>query len=79
MAYKLHHLEIHPAETGHIVEHHFEAQKKGNAFMERPEPEKHVFGDGEGEEMLTHVASTLGIKHEGEMAAEEEEAGKAGK
>lgn len=51
---ELDHLRIHKAENGgHIVEHHFSSFEH--------EPEKHVFGQDEGPELLDHVADHMGI------------------
>lgn len=55
------HIEIHPADGGgHIVEHHFEHR----GFGEVHEPEKHVFGKEQSDDMLDHVSSTLGLDKE---------------
>lgn len=60
----LDHLRIKPAENGgHIVEHHFEHEGHYH------EPEPHVFGAGEHEKMLAHVANALKLPEPG---AEEE-------
>lgn len=62
----LDHLRVHEAENGgHMVEHHFES-------MEHP-PEQHVFGEGQGGEMMDHIREHMGIeaepeKHDIEMA-----------
>ena len=58
------HIEIHPVEEGgHIVEHHYKpaSSSKSGAFMDRPEPTKHVFGKGEGKAMMNHLSEHLGI------------------
>jgi hypothetical protein len=48
------HLRISPAENGgHVVEHHFTHYDH--------EPEQHVFGKGQGHEMLAHVAQHMGV------------------
>lgn len=61
---KLDHVRIEPAENGgHTVEHHFEHQDGPYR-----EPEQHVFGKGEHEKMLAHVANALKLP---EPAAEE--------
>lgn len=72
---RLKRMEIEPAENGgHTVTHHGKPKmtKDRNAHsgmaMGYQEPERHVFGKGEGHEMLAHVANHLGIdeKDEGE-------------
>jgi hypothetical protein len=63
-AMKIAHMHIEPAQGGgHVVEHHFKPKMKGGsgAFMEHSEPAKHVFGKGEGEQMLAHLKKHLGI------------------
>lgn len=77
-------IEIEPSENGgHTVTHHMKAMpmhssKHGMMPGAYHEPEKHVFGEGEGHEMLAHVANHLGIEagmgeseHEDEEGAEE--------
>ena len=61
--HELHHIEIHPAENGgHTVEHHYKpTSTKSGAFMERPEPEIHVFGKSEHNKMISHLKEHLGI------------------
>lgn len=67
-AKELHHVEITPAENGgHTVAHHFKYE--GGEYHE---PEEHVFGKGEHEKMLAHVANALKLP---EPAEEEEEEG----
>jgi len=77
-AMAMEHMRITPAENGgHVVEHHFKPSMKGSgAFMERKEPESHVFGVGEGTKMMSHLKKHLGIgaapspkTEEGEMVA----------
>lgn len=66
---ELSHLRVSAAENGgHIVEHHFEHNG------EYHEPEQHVFGEGEHEKMLAHVANALKLPEPG--AEEEEQDGK---
>ncbi len=62
-AVKIEHMRITPAENGgHVVEHHFAPKmQKTGAFMEHQEPEKHVFGPGDGHKMIAHVKKHLGI------------------
>lgn len=70
MTKQLERIEIHPAKNGgHTVRHEFQRQpnKKGGSmssgvYMERPEPEEHVFGPGDGAAMMAHVAKNLGVK-----------------
>ena len=53
----LSHMEIKEGEDGgHIVSHHFE-------HYDHP-AEHYPFGEGEGREMLTHVAKHMGVKVE---------------
>lgn len=70
---RLKRMEIDPAENGgHTVTHH----KKEKMVRDRgahsgmsmgyQEPERHVFGSGEGHEMLAHVANHLGIQEKDE-------------
>jgi hypothetical protein len=55
----LDHIRIHHADNGgHIVEHSFNSE--GGMYHE---PERHVFGDGEGDKMLAHVAKHMKVKH----------------
>ena len=62
-------IEIEPAANGgHTVTHHYKesvTHSKKNGLMPRyEEPEQHVFGEGEGHEMLAHVANHLKIPAE---------------
>lgn len=51
----LDHLRIKAGEKGgHVVEHHFENYEHA--------PETHPFGDGQGIDMLTHVAKAMKVK-----------------
>jgi len=75
---KLTRMEIEPAENGgHTVTHHLKAMpshsSKMGMGMQYHEPEKHVFGEGEGHEMLAHVANHLGIKAEESDKVENED------
>lgn len=56
-------IEIEPdGQGGHMVHTHFrEKPGKANEPMPYTEPEKKVFGDGQGHDMLAHVANHLGI------------------
>jgi len=59
---KLHHLEVSRGKNrGFIVTHHF--QTGGMHFHE---PEDHVFGESEGQDMLDHVAKHMQVEHPGE-------------
>lgn len=58
---KFHHLEVHKAENGYQVTHHF---SDGNGETYRHQPETHVFPDKEG--VLEHLDSALEDKAEGE-------------
>ena len=63
---EIHRIEIEPAENGgHTVTHHFKpTEKPGKGLSydyDRPRSETHVFGKGEGHEMLAHVANHLQI------------------
>ena len=77
----LHHIEIYPGENGgHRVVHEFNrapANQKGaihgGMYMERPEPEEHLFGKAEGSKVLAHVANALGLKNEAKEEASEGE------
>lgn len=71
-------MEIEPSENGgHMVTHHMKAMPTHSAKMgigsAYQEPEKHVFGKGEGHEMLAHIANNLGIKEMDEGQPEENE------
>ncbi len=64
---KIRNIEIEPAENGgHTVTHRFKEQpthsRKGGMSMGYIEPEQHVFGPGDDEKMLGHVAKHLGLK-----------------
>jgi hypothetical protein len=61
----LSHLEIHEGEDGgHVVKHNFTHYEHA--------PEEHVFGKGEGPELLAHVAKHMNIPAGGESAGSEE-------
>lgn len=76
-------IEIEPSENGgHTVTHHKKPKMSrdrgahSGMSMGYEEPEKHVFGKGEGHEMLAHVANHLGIEAgegEGDEEGQEEE------
>lgn len=60
---KLHHIEIHPAKNGgHMVQHHYHHD------MTYHEPEHHVFGPEQGEEMMAHVMKHAKVKMDNEEA-----------
>ena len=60
---------IRPAENGgHTVSHRFEHSDGGYH-----EPEEHVFGKGEHEKMLAHVANALKLPEPAEHDPHEEE------
>lgn len=62
---ELDHLRVHKAENGgHIVEHHFTSFEH--------EPEHHVFGEHEGEDMMDHIAGHMGVKTGGTTDEEAE-------
>lgn len=64
---KLHHMEIHPAKNGgHMVMHHFAS---GSGYQE---PQTHVFGPEQGEEMMAHVAKHAKVKMDAEEKGEPE-------
>jgi hypothetical protein len=66
---KLDHLRITKgAEGGHVVEHHF--AEDGMVYHK---PVSHVFGDGEGQEMLHHVAKHMGVTGPSRETPEEPE------
>lgn len=78
MANKLRRMEIEPAENGgHTVTHHFKEVMKANSKTHSGigggfiEPEKHVFGEGEGHEMLAHIANHLKIEEPKEAPDDE--------
>ena len=53
----LDHLRVKEAENGgHVVSHHFVGYDH--------EPEDHVFGAGQGKQMLAHVAEHMGVSTE---------------
>lgn len=59
-------MEIEPSENGgHTVTHRFKEMPSRNVGMQSyQEPEHHVFGPDEHEDMMAHVAHHLGVKHE---------------
>ena len=58
MKKELDHLRVSEAENGgHVVEHYFASN--GGSWHE---PEPHVFGKGEGQAMLAHVAKHMNVK-----------------
>ena len=69
-------MEIEPAEGGgHLVTHHYkdmQRESKHGMMSSYVEPERHVFGEDEGHEMLAHVANHLEIP---EMEGDEDEPG----
>jgi hypothetical protein len=67
---KLHHLEVRKADNGHVVEHFHEHGPGGLGFGP---PKVHVFGEGEGDEMLNHIAQALAVKRGGGGASGESE------
>lgn len=75
MEKKIHHIEVHPGKNGgHRVVHEYErmpAHSKGSMsggmYMERPEPEEHLFGKGEHAKMMAHVGKALGCAGKGEV------------
>ena len=76
---EIHHIEIEPAENGgHTVTHHFHPIRTEGRFGIQEhymEPERHVFGEDEGHEMLAHIANHLAIPEvaEGEPVDDEGE------
>jgi hypothetical protein len=65
---KLHHIELtRGKDGGHVARHHFE-----NNGMHYHQPEEHIFGDDEGEELVGHLAKHMGIKPNKEEATEGE-------
>lgn len=77
MAKEIRRIEIEPAENGgHTVVHHFKETMREGKHGQMPqyhEPERHVFGEDEGHEMLAHVANHLEIgEHEGHGMTEAE-------
>lgn len=77
MKKKIRSIEIEPAENGgHTVTHRHKdmpshSSKNGMGSM-YVEPETHVFGAGQGHEMLAHVANALSID-EGDIGGEKAE------
>ena len=71
---ELEHIRVSMAENGgHVAEHHYTS-------FEHP-PEQHVFGEGQGKELLEHIGKHMGVKAEAkaekeplEQEEEEEEA-----
>lgn len=60
-------MEIEPAENGGFtVTHHMKESPKMSPKMGMSmgyvEPEKHVFGKGEGAKLMAHITSHLGVK-----------------
>jgi len=69
---QIHHIEIKQAENGgHVVTHLFDNSGVGKYHM----PEMHVFGPGEGDEALEHIAKHIGIPGAEEEIGEEEHQG----
>jgi hypothetical protein len=74
-------MEIEPAESdggkfkGASIRHSFKEQpthsSKMGMQMAYQEPEMHSFGEGEGHEMLAHIANHLGIAEGKEQEAPE--------
>lgn len=70
---ELHCLSIYPGDNGGArVVHKFKpkASKRGGGmsgglYMDRPEPEEHIFGKEEGHAMIQHIAKALPVKNEG--------------
>jgi hypothetical protein len=64
---------------GHVVTHHHE-RKGQDGYPMHEQPEEHVFGAGQGGEMMAHVAQHMGVQQEapgdaedgGDEAADEE-------
>ncbi len=64
----LDHIRVREGEKGgHVVEHHFEGYEHS--------PETHPFGEGQGIDMLTHVAKVMKVKPEKPEASTDEEDG----
>jgi len=76
MKHQLSELSITPGENGgHVITHHFRpaiAHKRGAASggmsMAHIPSKQHIFGKGEGSQVLAHIAAALGMK---QAAAEE--------
>lgn len=70
-------IEIEPAENGgHTVTHHYHPmQHQGRHGVQESyvEPETHVFGKGEHEDMLAHVANHLDLPEPKEEDGDDEE------
>ena len=65
-------MEIEPTENdGHVVRHIYDAGT--NRLGMNHEPEIHAFGNGDGQAMLEHVASHLGIETADEAKQEEQD------
>ena len=87
---KIQHMEIHLAHPhdgkfhGAVVEHHFERTPahtagRGVFMSEAHEPEKHTFGEGDGHEMLAHIANNANVSEQGADAeSDSEDQGEAG-
>lgn len=81
MEKKLHHIEIHPGKNGgHRVVHEYERRPakrdgamSGGMYMERPEPEEHLFGEGEDQKVMAHVAKALGFRKGGSAGGAKDE------
>lgn len=76
-SHEIDHMRVMKAENGgHIIEHHFKMKpSKTPAFIETPEPEKHVFGEGEGMEAHEHIAEHMHMPMQTGDQEEEEEKG----
>lgn len=62
----LSHIEMREAENGGVIaEHHFTHYDH--------KPEAHVFGDGDGSKLATHIEKHLGIAMPGKSMAREDE------
>ena len=61
-------LSIAPGEKGgHVVTHHFRPtvtykRGAGGMGMDHRPPQQHIFGKGENNKVLAHIAQALGLK-----------------
>ena len=72
-------ISIHPGENGgHMVRHSFKrtpvmrSGRDGGLGYDYPESEEHIFGPRDGEKMMGHLATHLGMKGAKTAKTEEE-------
>lgn len=68
---KFHHLEVHPAQEGGAVVHHFHEHPDG--FGTREHGEAAAFGSDDGHKLAAHIAKHIGISMPGKAETESAE------